>query len=296
MKRVWRIFGLIALLGIVWYLFLKPFDYLVTFKAKTTPGTLNQTIKLWTKTLEQSELLEKGTLHNFSHQIQFNDSIYSYNWSIEAISDSLSKVKVYVKDVDHSFMNKLTIPFSETDFEKRTKSTLKNLLESIHEHLDRFKVKIVEEGLTPASYCAYTEQKGLQIEKAMLMMKDYPLLDNLVAQGKMVSNGKPFIEITNWNIDNDSIAFKFCYPIIETDSLPKHPDIKYGQFNSVKGIKAIYNGNYITSDRAWYELLRHAERNDLKVTGKPVEVFYSNPNMGNDELNWKAEIFMPLQN
>ena len=58
----------------------------------------------------------------------------------------------------------------------------------------------------------------------------------------------------------------------------------------------IYNGNYITSDRAWYELLDDAERKNIEVHQTPVEVFYNNPNYGGDELNWKAEIYMPLKN
>jgi len=39
----------------------------------------------------------------------------------------------------------------------------------------------------------------------------------------------------------------------------------------------------------------YAEKNNLEVTGHPLEFFYNNPNMGGNELNWKAEIFMPLQ-
>ena len=66
------------------------------------------------------------------------------------------------------------------------------------------------------------------------------------------------------------------------------------QQESVKALKATYNGNYITSDRAWYALLEHAERNAIKVSETPIEVFYNNPNFGGDELQWNAEIFMPL--
>ena len=67
------------------------------------------------------------------------------------------------------------------------------------------------------------------------------------------------------------------------------------QYNGVKAIKATYNGNYITSDRAWYALLDYAEKNDILIDKKPLEVFYSNPNFGGDELLWEAEIFMPIK-
>ncbi len=78
-------------------------------------------------------------------------------------------------------------------------------------------------------------------------------------------------------------------------SLPIHKDLKYKQFNSVKALKAIYNGNYITSDRAWYALLDKAEGKNIELAKTPIEVFYNNPNFGGNELLWKAEIFMPIK-
>jgi len=63
----------------------------------------------------------------------------------------------------------------------------------------------------------------------------------------------------------------------------------------LKVIKATYNGNYITSDRAWYSLLQYAKNNNLEVSQHLLEIFYSNPNMGGDELDWKAEIFLPIK-
>jgi len=60
-------------------------------------------------------------------------------------------------------------------------------------------------------------------------------------------------------------------------------------------LKAIYNGNYITSDRAWYALLDYAAKNGIAVTGLPIEIFNNNPNMGTNELEWETEIFMPLK-
>jgi effector-binding domain-containing protein len=74
-----------------------------------------------------------------------------------------------------------------------------------------------------------------------------------------------------------------------------HPEIIYKRIPTQRAIKAVYNGNYTTSDRAWYVLLDYAKKNNLEVTGLPLEVFYNNPNLGGDALNWKAEIFMPLK-
>ncbi|MEH6777641.1 MAG: AraC family transcriptional regulator, partial [Maribacter arcticus] len=68
----------------------------------------------------------------------------------------------------------------------------------------------------------------------------------------------------------------------------------YKKLETTKGIKAIYNGNYITSDRAWYALLRYAKTNGLNVAPNPIEIFYNNPDMGGNSLNWKTEVYLPL--
>ena len=47
MKKTSTIIGLLLVIFLLWYLIIKPYDYLVTFKVKANAGTINQTIKLW---------------------------------------------------------------------------------------------------------------------------------------------------------------------------------------------------------------------------------------------------------
>ncbi|MGI9552095.1 MAG: GyrI-like domain-containing protein [Aurantibacter sp.] len=293
-KKVFLVIGFVLLAAILWYLLIKPYDFLATFKVKASPGTINQTIKLWASTLEDSEVIKQSELTNFEHRITLNDSAFVYNWKIEKVDDSLSRVNVSINDSKHSLMNRLSMPFLDTDFEKRSEKTILEFHEKLKEHLDNFKVSMVGIDSIPSSYCAYVSLKSTQIEKAAKMMRNYPLLDGLVANQNIKANGRPFIEITDWNMAKDSIAYNFCYPIIKSDSLPEHKIIKYKQFEGGKGLKAIYNGNYITSDRAWYSLRNEAQKLNIKITGNPVEIFHSNPNMGNNEIEWVAEIYMPL--
>ena len=126
-------------------------------------------------------------------------------------------------------------------------------------------------------------------------MQNYSLLSTHMVENDIGLNGKPFIEIMDWDMEKDSIHYNFCYPIIKTDSLPSHKLIKYKQFNGKKALKAIYNGNYITSDRAWYALIDYANKENIEIEYRPVEIFYNNPNMGGNELSWKAEIFLPIK-
>jgi effector-binding domain-containing protein len=295
MKKISAIVGFLSVGFLLWYLIIKPYDYLVTFKIKTTAGTINQSIKLWNTSIENSRPIQQENLKNLTQQIIIKDSTYNYEWSISSLNDSISKVSVYVTDIDHSFANKISIPFGTTDFEKRTQNTITDFIEKLKEHLSKTRVSQVVVDSTRSTYCAFIPMKGLQIEKASGMMQNYSILTSVLSAENIEMNGTPFVEITNWNTQNDSITYNFCFPVIKSDSLPKDPRIEYKQYNGEKALKAIYNGNYITSDRAWYALLDYAENHDIVVAKKPLEVFYSNPNFGGDELQWKAEIFIPIK-
>ena len=295
MKKISTIIGFLTIGFLLWYFIIKPYDYLVTFKVKTTAGTINQSIKLWNTSLENSSPIQQENLKNLTQQIIVKDSTFNYNWSISSVNDSISKVNVYVTDIDHSFANKISIPFGTTDFEKRTQNTITDFIDKLKEHLNKIRVRVVGIDSTRTTYCAYIPMKGLQIEKARGMMQNYSLLTSVLSAENIEMNGTPFVEITNWNTQNDIIAYNFCFPVIKSDSLPIDPRIQYKQYSGVKALKASYNGNYITSDRAWYALLDYAGNNDIEIVKKPLEVFYSNPNFGGDELKWEAQIYLPIK-
>ncbi|MEA1785539.1 GyrI-like domain-containing protein [Arenibacter sp. GZD96] len=285
----------VVAISLIWYLFLKPYDYLVGFSVIASPGTIEQSIKQWGADLENAKFIDPKNKNNITQQFNFNDSIHRYKWEIKRLNDSLTRVNIFVKDIDNSLYNRIFLPFSEPVFEKRTKNTLYDFHKKLKGHLDNFKVTIVGEDMLSPTFCVYVSQKGLQIEKAKKMMHDYPLLNQIVANNNIEPNGPPRIEVTRWDMENDSIIFDFCFPILKGDSLPYHPEIKYKNLKGRKALKAIYNGNYVTSDRAWYALLDYAKEKGYEVENAPVEIFYNNPNYGGDELNWKAEIFLPLK-
>lgn len=294
MKKMMWWTGAIVLAGLVWYLFLKPSDYLVRFEVNTFPGTVNQMVKIWNNSLENTAEVTQLSLTELSQTIKFNDSTHQYLWKIERLTDSTSWVKVYAKDQEHSISNKIAIPFSDTDFEKRTRKTLLEFNEKLREHLSKIKVTIVGEEDIPEKYCAYLSLETSQLGKAGGMMRDYNYLSGELLKYQVELDGAPMVEITEWDMEKDSIVFNFSFPIKRTDSLPDLGEIKYKQIKPRKAIKAIYNGNYIFSDRAWYGLLDYAKENGLEVANTALEIFYNNPTIGADEENWKAEVYMPI--
>ena len=295
MRKVFYGLGILSVGALIWYLFIKSYDYRVSFTLNANTGTVNQTVKTWLRTQKNWKELEKDSIFHISHLLTFNDSVHRYDWELNPLNDSVTQVKVNASDNQHSISNKIKIPFSDTDFEKRTRKTLLSFSDNLKEHLQSIRVRIIGEDELQTTYCAYVTAKVSQVGKARAMMRDLPLLSNLLAENKVQLNGPPFIEITEWDQEKDSITFDFCYPIVRSQFLPQHPELKYKRFYQKSAIKAEYNGNYITSDRAWYALWDYANSNDIPVTGLPIEVFYNNPNMGGDALEWKAEIFMPIK-
>lgn len=296
MKKVLLATAVLLTAGLIWYLFFKPFDYTIRFEAKTSPGAINQTLKLWDLTLDTVQgIQQKNSIYHLTQILKFEDSTHSYDWKIKPLTDSTSKVYVNIKDLDHSFMNKILVPFSETNFEKRSKKTVLNFMENLKDHIAKFKVTIEGEAEIPSKYVAYLPVKSTQFQKAGGMMKNISYIEQTLLKNEIQLDGPPMIEVTKWNINNDSLAYNFCYPIIRTERLPLDTDIKYKRIFKKKSLKAIYNGNYITSDRAWYQLLDYAKKNNIEVIGQPIEIFYNNPNIGGDELNWKAEIYLPIK-
>lgn len=287
--------GVLLLGGLIWYLFLKSHDYKVTFKAKTNVGAVNQTIKTWNITLKDGEIEVVNGIDLLKQQLVFGDSTHIYHWKLSALNDSVTKIQVYAKDPDNSFMNKLKIPFSDTDFEKRTRKNLLDFNAKLKEHIGKIRITIAGKEAFGPMYCAYVEVSTTQFGKAQGMMNNFPLLSSFLVNNKVKLNGLPFIEVTSWDKVTDSLKYNFCYPIIASDSLPEHPELKYKEVGVRPALKAVYNGNYITSDRAWYALLDYAEQTEEDVIALPIEVFHNNPNMGGDELLWKAEVYMPLK-
>ena len=294
MKRIALWAGILILAGLIWYLFIKPYDYLVRFEVKTSPGTVNQMIKIWNEVLEPKGEVEQESLTHLNQTLKINDSTHYYKWSISKINDSTSLVKVYAKDANHSLMNKIRIPFSDTDFEKRTRATITDYTDKLKQHIDRFRVTFLGEEDIPAKYVAYTEVSTSQYGKAAGMMRDHNYIGGQLVKYQIELDGPPIVDVIHWDREKDSIQFHFCYPIIKSDTLPDLGEIKYKEIKTGKALKAEFNGNYIFSDRAWYVLRDYAEENGFKVSDKPVEIFYNNPNMGGDEMQWKAEIYMPL--
>ncbi len=279
-----------------WYLFIRAYEYKVTFTAKAHPGTIGQTMKIWSKAKFSTGTFQQNSLNSLVHKVSIEDSNFNFDWDIQMLNDSVSHVKVFVSEEGQSLANKILVPFTKTKIEMVSRDLIMDFHKIINEHIGEFRVSVVGKSTIESSYCIYVPLRSTQYGKAARMMENYSFMSTFLQENEIKSNGAPFVEITDWNQQKDSISFNFGFPIEKSDSLPNFPLFDYKWLEKKSAVKAVYNGNYITSDRAWYALAQFARDNNLKTEGFPFEVFYNNPNFGGDELKWRAEVFLPLKN
>jgi effector-binding domain-containing protein len=289
-KTFWILLSLL-MASLSYYLFVKSYEYEVNFKVRTLPGDIIETIRIWDQSLDSTEIISVDTLNNLRQVINRKGMNYIYNWSFTSFNDSLTKVKIEISQPGYRLINKILIPFANQIIEDDAKEIANSFYEILKMHLE-----IIGETKLDSAFCVCTSLETNQTEKANGMMRDYPLLATFVEVNNLIADGAPRVIVREWNHRMGLLKFDFCFPIQQKDSLPSNSLIHYKKFKKTSVLKAEYYGNYIRSDRAWYELINYADLNGYKVDRSPIEYFLNNPNLGADEKKWKAEVFLPIVN
>jgi len=290
---------IILIAFIAWYFLLKPSDYTIRFEAKAATGTIFQGIQEWSaaKTKSNAENYTTVEIRNFDfikQELKKGDEHLVYSWTLNSINDSTTKVTVDVKDENHSWYNKLTVPFITTPFRKKQIDRVKDFKTGLEEHLKAFKVRIDGEGETTAAYVAYISLTSVMQEKAQTMIANDAIITGYLFTNKIKIIGKPFVEVTHWDKDKEILQFNYCFPIPKDAKFVSNPKVKFKNIPAVKGLKATYFGNFRTSDRAWFALLDYADKQNVVLDSKVVENFLANPFNGGNELEWETKIIIPF--
>jgi effector-binding domain-containing protein len=290
--------GFISLF-LIWYFAVKETDYCISFKVKAATGTVFQGIQEWTaaqllKNKEKYTLIDKRNFDFIQQEMKKEAVQMQYTWDITSINDSVTKVSVGIKDVNHSLYNKLTAPFFNTEFKKEQIRKLTDFKKGLNEHLKNFNVKIEGEGVSEQTFVAYISLKSVLQEKAQHMIANDAGITGFLLHNKIQIIGSPYVEITNWDLDKETIDFNYCFPIPENTQIIENEIVKFKTIQAIKGLKATYYGNFRTSDRAWFVLLDYANNHGYKLDKAPLEQFLSNPFNGGNELEWETRIIMPF--
>lgn len=299
-KRGLFILSILFSVSFVWYLIIKESDYTITFKVNAATGTISQGILEWSKSQLKNKkevytVLEKRNFDFIKQKIKNGKEEMEYTWELNPIDDSITKVTIGIKDLNHSLYNRLTAPFVATKFRTEQIEKIKNFKSGLEEHLKNFKIKIDGEGSTEEIFVAYISLKSILQEKAQTMIGNDPVIIGYLEKNKIKIIGfRPYLEITDWNQDTETVSFNYCFPISKTTKYIPDANVKFKLIPAFKGLKATYFGNYRTSDRAWFTLLDYAKTHNLKLEHNVLEHFLDNPFNGGNELEWKTEIIIPF--
>jgi effector-binding domain-containing protein len=283
-----------------WYFLLKQSDYTITFKVNAATGTISQGIMEWTtiRSKKQNEtyaVLEKRNFDFIKQQMKKGNEEMEYTWNMKSINDSMTNVTVGIKDLNHSFYNRLTAPFISTKFRTEQIDKMKSFKVGLEDHIDGFKIRIDGEGSSKEMYVAYISLKSVLQEKAQTMLEYDPNIVGYLDRNKIKIIGyRPYLEITDWDEDKEIVSFNYCFPIPKNTKYVPDSDVKFKTIPALKGLQATYFGNYRTSDRAWFTMLDYAKENGLKLDNKPLEHFLANPFNGGNELEWETKIIIPF--
>ena len=302
MKKIKFLIPIILLVSLTWYLFLKPHDYIVRFKAKTSPGSLYTGVQEWNVINQKLDsfsykINDKKAYTLISETINTNGMPLDLVWNFKSINDSITHVVVGITEKENSIFNRITVPFSNTKFKKTGLELIKRYKADINFQLNhQFKVTIVGLDTIPEIRYIYIDFKNIKMSnKATKMMESNARLMQFLTEHDLKGGQFPFLIVNKWNLDQSIVDFRFCFPIKQIDSMPIHKDFKFDVLKPKKALKAIYYGNYKTSDRGWFALHEYAKRHNIPLENNPMEIFYDNPFYGGDELKWEAEVYLPIK-
>lgn len=294
MRIVSRVFILITFVAVVYYLFLLSYEFKIRFSAKTLPGDVIQTLRIWSRSLDSAQIIEVDSFSHVRQRVSFEGREYLYNWNFE-YRDSSTFIDVEISEPSHRVGNKLRVLIGDPPVEKDGGEIVRKFYDVLKYHLNLTKVKMIGEEEHGPEFCLCRSLEKSQLDKAQGMMENYLYMSTFIEGSGMKMTGLPSVRLNHWSHSQGQLKYDFCFPVMETNSLPVADGLEYKHFDGFYAVKAQYNGNYITSDRAWYELYHYANKRGYIVKGLPVEYFMDNPNFGTKEINWRAEIFLPIE-
>jgi hypothetical protein len=297
-KVAYTIFTLLVAVAI-WYFFVKQHDYQITFNAYHPKGFVYHTIKDWNYNKSPKDSLVKtlkGTPYQSIEQ-WFKpsvDSIINVEWQLEKVNDTTTEVTGYFSTDQSSIAERTKLLFKNTNFVNQNLEFAKALRAFLKAQSDYYKISSIDTIDVAAKKYLYVERKGITTRKARAMIADNSFVMAQITRNNMKLADFPFVEIQSWDKQTDSISFKFCFPVErKPDSVNRK--IKYGERPEFKALRIRFNGNYSKSHFAWY-----AYDDYFKAQGKenpsilPTEIFLDNPSVGGNELEWRADIVLPL--
>lgn len=300
-KDILLLISMALILGLGWFLFLKKYDYQINFIIKTSPGTVFANIlelEKWdiSKQTKNIKIIDKTAFKNIKQQINLKAATYEFNWNIKPLNDTITSVSVGIIDSNNSKKQRLLLLFGKSDFVKKFILKVKDFKKRIEGHIKIFNVQIIGEDSTPDyESIIYVTFSSSLTGKVKEMMQNNFYLTRYMSEHKIKKAGNPFIKVTHWDIQKNTMTCQFSFPVENRESYPEDDRVKImTHIPKQKALKAVFHGNYRYSDRAWFALYNYAKLHQIRVENKPLEIYLNNPHDGGTELNWQANVYLPI--
>ncbi|SFZ92758.1 effector-binding domain-containing protein [Flaviramulus basaltis] len=282
----------------IWYFFIKDYNYKVTFSISQSPGIIYNSLIQWNNgEIPNNKVvttLNQTPFNEVNQNLFLGDSVLKINWSLKKKNDSTTIVTAKFKDEKNSFKQNLQVPFYNNVFVNQSISAVKNFSKTLIQNKKNYKLSgVTHAKIPPQNYAYITLQSSLN-DKASVMVRNIPTIMNYIKDNNIQLAGNPFVEITNWNVEKDSIKFNFCFPIEKRESYPETYQVLFKQTKEKEALKVVFNGNYKISHMAWYQIIDYAKTNNINTDNLPVEFFLNDPHAGGNDLEWLAEIYVGI--
>ncbi len=304
MKKTFLVILVLIASGLIWYLFVKEYDYQFQMEAKYGPGTVYQEISEWKKfdldsNKENLQVVSKDPYKSLEQKLSSSDDTVHFLWEFEKTEDTITQITLNVKSDSNKLSNRLDIinPFKESSYIDSLKQNLLTYKKSLDTKQEMYSVSTSDSIVrSPEMDCiCYTSNNVPVNRKAFVMVNTISFLEDYVLERDIKLTGYPFIKVSRWDRENDLIDFDFCFPVNLAQDIRPSGNIQFRQVKSSSALKAVFNGNYRSSHLAWNDLVYTAEEKGIVTSKLPLEVFFNNPKVEtNAAKEWKAEIFLPV--
>lgn len=304
MKKILIAILVLCIAGLGWYLFIKKYDYQFETTARYGPGAVLYELSEWKKLNSSGnsgdiEIVDRTDFNSLTQRIKLDSAnSLELNWELEKLNDSATAITLNVLSEKNKLGNRIDIvnPFQKSTYIDTLKQNILSFKRELKDHQEQYKITPEKEVTnTPEMECICSSSNNISLtEKAAEMMRTISVLENYILKNKTNLRGYPFLKVTNWDRDKDLIDFDFCFPVEDISHLKETQNIQLKKYPSEKALKLIFNGNYRLSHVSWFDLISMAKDLGLEVEEGPMEIYYDNPKIDSDHMNWKAEIFLPL--
>ena len=297
-KRIGALIAIAIAGWAVWFFLIKESIYTISFVADQPLGLVQEHVLRWpnyaAKDLDSIQLTDQGQ-GLVEQLVHIADSTHRYRWNFKANGPGQTQVQVDVTDPEHNLAQKWKSLFGKSDFAYRSMANTRAVQKALEIEGQKFKVHSITDTLVEGRFCAYVPVEATTRTKARSMLYSIGFIMDYINSNGLSLAGDPFLEVKSWDPQQDKLVYDFCFPIVQSDSLPVSETVQFKTSKSFKALKAEFNGNYNVSHRAWYYLLDQAQASGLKVDSLATELFLNDPHEGGDPLLWKALIFLPLE-